>query len=29
MKRGISVLVTEAIMRETKVEQRLLYMKLS
>ena len=29
MKRGISVLVTEAIMREMKVEQRLLYMKLS
>ena len=29
MKRGISVLVTETIMRETKVEQRLLYMKLS
>ena len=29
MKRGISVLVTEAIIREMKVEQRLLYMKLS
>ena len=29
MKRGISILVTEAIMREMKVEQRLLYMKLS
>ena len=29
MKRGISVLVTEAIMREMQVEQRLLYMKLS
>ena len=29
MKRGISVLVTEAIMREMQVKQRLLYMKLS
>ena len=29
MKRGISVLVTEAIMREMEVEQRLLYIELS